>query len=59
MYFEVYQGKDGQYYWRLKSGNHQTVAIGGEGYTSKQSCLHGIELVKGTTADTPVKEKDA
>ncbi|MDU8925352.1 DUF1508 domain-containing protein [Pasteurellaceae bacterium LIM206] len=56
MYFEVYQGANNQWYWRLKSANHQVVATGGEGYVSKQSCLHGIELVKGTSSSTPVKE---
>lgn len=56
MYFEIYQGANEQWYWRLKSGNHQVVAIGGEGYSSKQSCLHGIDVVKSSNADTPVKE---
>jgi uncharacterized protein YegP (UPF0339 family) len=33
--FEIYQGANGEYRWRLKSGNGQTIATGGEGYTTK------------------------
>ncbi len=56
MKFEVYRGKDGMWYWRLKSVNGQIVAVGGEGYVNKTDCLHGIALVKGTNANTPVNE---
>ena len=42
--------------WRLKSGNHELIADGGEGYRSKYSCEHGIDLVRSTDHDTPVKE---
>jgi hypothetical protein len=44
--FEVYQDSKGEYRWRLKSGNGQIIATGGEGYTSKAGCLNGIEAVK-------------
>ncbi|VEI45686.1 Uncharacterized conserved protein [Actinobacillus equuli] len=46
MYFEIYKDAKGEFRWRLKSGNHQTVATGGEGYATKQSCQKGIEAVK-------------
>jgi uncharacterized protein YegP (UPF0339 family) len=36
----------GEYRWRLKSGNGQVIATGGEGYTSKAGALNGIEAVK-------------
>ena len=39
--FEVYQDKAGQYRFRLKAGNGQTIASG-EGYTTKKACLNGI-----------------
>jgi uncharacterized protein YegP (UPF0339 family) len=29
---------DGQWYWHIKSHNGQIVAIGGEGYVSKNNC---------------------
>lgn len=53
MYFEIYRqskgtlstGK-GQWRWRLRAGNHETIASG-ESYVNKADCLHVIELIKG------------
>jgi uncharacterized protein YegP (UPF0339 family) len=44
--FEVYTSSNGEYRWRLKSGNGQVIAASGEGYTSKDSVLNGIDAVK-------------
>lgn len=44
--FEVYKDASGEYRWRLKASNGQTIATGGEGYTSKAGCMNGIESVK-------------
>ena len=41
--FELYKDAKGEYRWRLKSGNGQVIATGGEGYTSKAGALNGIE----------------
>ncbi|MEL7238911.1 MAG: DUF1508 domain-containing protein [Planctomycetota bacterium] len=57
MYFQIYQDAKGEWRWRLKAANHQTVATGGEGYKDKDDCLHGIELVKGA-GNAEVKEVD-
>lgn len=43
MYFEIYLSGT-QYRWRLKSANHENIASG-EAYTSKQNCIHAINLV--------------
>ena len=43
--YEIFQGNDKQWYWHLKSANHQTIAQG-EGYTTKEGCLSGIEAVR-------------
>jgi uncharacterized protein YegP (UPF0339 family) len=43
--FEIYQDAKGEYRFRLKAGNGQIIATG-QGYTSKRSCLNGIESVK-------------
>lgn len=63
MYFEIYQEKgglisatQGQWRWRLKSGNHQTICSG-ESYHNKQDCEHAIDLVKSTNASTPVIQR--
>lgn len=58
MYFEVYKSGD-EWRWRLKAGNHEIIANGGEGFTTKAACLKSIDLVRKADADTPVKEKEA
>ncbi len=62
MYFEIYQERAGlisvtagQWRWRLRSANHETIASG-ESYHNKQGCVAAINLVKSTTASTPVKD---
>ncbi|HEZ7240255.1 TPA: YegP family protein [Neisseria meningitidis] len=55
MYFEIYKDAKGEYRWRLKAANHEIIAQG-EGYTSKQNYQHAVDLLKSTTAATPVKE---
>jgi len=54
--FELYQGKDTQYYWRLKSGNGQTIAVGGEGYTTKAGAQNGIDAVKRDAGSAQVDD---
>jgi uncharacterized protein len=50
--FEVYQsGEKNEFRFRLKAGNGQTI-LSSEGYTSKASCLNGIESVKKNSSDT-------
>ena len=39
---ELFKGEDGQYYWRIKSTNGNTLATS-EGYTTKQSALSVAE----------------
>lgn len=42
--YEIYQGQDEKWYWRLKSANHDIIAQG-QGYIAKDGCLKGIEAV--------------
>lgn len=61
MYFEIYQDSaglsvlSGQWRWRLKSDNHETIASG-ESYINKQDCLHAVELIISTNQSTPIKD---
>jgi uncharacterized protein len=55
--FELYKDGKGEYRWRLKSGNGQIIATGGEGYTSKAGALNGIEAVKRDAAGANVDEQ--
>jgi uncharacterized protein len=49
--FEVYQsGKKNDFRFRLKADNGQTI-LSSEGYTTKASCLNGIESVKKNSKD--------
>jgi uncharacterized protein YegP (UPF0339 family) len=57
--FEVYKDKGGDFRWRLRAKNTNVIASSGQGYSSKQSCLDGIESVKKQAADAPVKEVSA
>lgn len=42
--FEI-RGRSGQYHFVLKAENGEVVATG-EVYTTKQSCEHGIQVVR-------------
>lgn len=43
--FQMYVGKNGQFYFRLIAKNGQNI-LGSEGYSSKAACKGGIESVK-------------
>jgi len=43
--FEVYKDNAGEFRFRLKASNGQTV-LASEGYTAKAGCMNGIESVK-------------
>ncbi len=52
--YEVFKGKDDNWYWHLKAGNGEIIAVS-EGYSSKQMALHGIESVR-KNANSPINE---
>lgn len=43
--FEIFLGRNNQYYFRLRSANNQII-LGSEGYTTKSNCQNGINSVK-------------
>lgn len=53
--FELYQDKAGEYRFRLKAGNGETIAAS-EGYKSKASALNGIESVRKNALGAPTVE---
>lgn len=55
--FEVYKDKKGEFRFRLKASNGQTIATG-EGYSSKAACLNGINSVKSNAGEAEVIELD-
>jgi uncharacterized protein YegP (UPF0339 family) len=48
--FELYTGKDNQFYFRLKAANGQNIGAS-EGYKEKASAQNGIESVKKNAPD--------
>ena len=55
MYYTVFPGSDGNWYWNLKGANHEIIAHG-EGYVSKQGALVAVGLVK-SSQNAPVYVK--
>ena len=56
--FELYTDKAGEFRFRLKAGNGETILVS-EGYKQKASALNGIESVKKNAAvDERYERKD-
>lgn len=55
--FEVYVDKAGEFRFRLKARNGESIAAS-EGYKAKASCLNGIESVKKNAPDAEVVEEE-
>lgn len=59
--FECYKDKAGEFRFRLKASNGQII-LSSEGYSSKSSCMNGIESVRknASTAERfEMKETDS
>ncbi len=54
--FVVTTRKNGEFQFNLKAGNGQVI-LASEGYSSKTSCMNGIESVKKNSADESKFEK--
>jgi uncharacterized protein len=54
--FELYTDGKGEYRWRLKATNGQTIATGGEGYSSASAAKNGIASVKKNAAEAEIVE---
>ena len=51
--YEVYLDKAGEYRFRLKARNGESIATG-EGYKSKNSCLNGIDSIKRNAPEASI-----
>lgn len=54
--FEMYQDGKEEYRWRLKAGNGQVIATGGQGYKAKADCKHAIDVIQKGAAGAKVVE---
>lgn len=55
MHFEIYKDKAGEYRFRIKATNGNTLASS-EGYSAKASALNAIERIKLDAAGAEIKE---
>ena len=55
--FEVFKDKKGEYRWRLRHQNGNVIADSGEGYSTKSSCMDGINSVKKIAESVPVEDQ--
>lgn len=55
--FQVFKGKDNQYYFRLRAKNGEIVC-NSEGYTTIQSCKQGIEAIKRIAQEAPIEDME-
>jgi uncharacterized protein YegP (UPF0339 family) len=53
--FEVYTDKAGEFRFKLKAPNGEVIAVS-EGYSSKKSCMNGIESVKKNAPNATIVE---
>jgi len=44
--FEIFRDTRGEYRWRLRAPNGRIIADSAEGYTTRQACEDGVNLVK-------------
>ncbi|MFC9560314.1 YegP family protein [Agromyces sp. NPDC056965] len=56
--FELYEDASGQFRFRLKAGNGQTIAAS-EAYTTKAAAQNGIESVRTNAPDAPIVDQTA
>lgn len=56
--FEIYMDKSEEYRFRLRAMNGQVIAVS-EGYTTKPSCINGVESVRKNASEAEVVRQDA
>ncbi|NIP22340.1 MAG: DUF1508 domain-containing protein, partial [Phycisphaerae bacterium] len=54
--FQIFSGKDDQFYFRLKAENGETI-LSSEGYSAKASCENGIRSVKESAVNIDLFER--
>lgn len=54
--FHIYKDSGGNYRWRLRASNGQTVASSGESFSSKSAARSGAENVKKNAGGASIEE---
>jgi uncharacterized protein len=59
MYFNLYRDALGQWRWQLVAANHSDIiADSAEGYINRADAVHGIQLVRGTSAANRIFDRN-
>jgi len=56
--FEVFEGKNGKWYFRLKAGNGEPI-LASQGYSSEDGAKKGTEAVARAAADAATDDQSA
>src|SRR5437763_1829070 len=56
---EIVRNAQGQYYWHLKAANGQIIAYSAETYTSKDSCVYALALVRQGAGTAPTYDRSS
>lgn len=54
MKFEIYEGRNKKWYWRLKADNGKIIADGGQGYSTSQNARRAVLKLKTMLVKTNV-----
>lgn len=54
--FQLYKDNAGEYRWRLKAANGDTVCVASEGYSSKQGAENSVSWVKANAPSANVED---
>ena len=59
MRIEIYKGRDGRWYWRMRARNGRVVADGSQGYARRRGAWHAVRrlvllIARGCPIDVEV-----
>lgn len=54
MKFEIYEGRNKKWYWRLKADNGKIIADGGQGYSTSQNARRAVVKLKAVLVNRGV-----
>lgn len=56
--FQIFKGRDGQFYWRFKAPNGE-IMCSSEGYTTKAGARNAIDSIKRNAPNAAVEDLTA
>ena len=56
MHFEIFQGVNEHWYWRLYAENNKKIAFSSQGYLTRQEAMDTIFLVKTIAVNAEIED---